>query len=309
MTVSAMRIIQLVLCFSVSAEAAEKIHLQVPAIIEISQGMDALRVMDLVELTERPGGDLDFLSLVVDLPASASTGKLSHQEMHQALRTALKQRPPTDEITFFVPGEVQLISKRGAFPRLRFQNELIGVLGEKCTDCRFQIEGVRGPMLVDPSQVPEFDFSKVGLVSSFLVPIPSAKKYVSGSLTVLRKTAVTTRWIEAGEKISAADVKMDWISSLRDLPQVFSVADLIGRELAISKSQFQAFRKSDFKKQNLVSQGQTVKALFETNVFEVTQALVAEQSGEQGEIVRLRSIDGKKTLLGRVVEAQTVRIE
>lgn len=278
---------------------------------EISLSAKQILLMDLVSFSESLEGAWDLLQTRIDFSEFPNPDfQMTHQGLHQKIRKSLGVQPWQDRVSFFVPSNVRFHHAPQAFPVQRFKNELVRHVLQQCEQCRVRVEEIKFPSGRWDGSL-QFDFSKVGVQRNFLASVLQRDQrfHISGSLLIQKQTYVSLRQLFPGDLLEDKDLRREWVSiSLGGLAD-WSLEDLVGRKMASAKSPMQAIAKSDLQKQLLVNSGQTVKALLQNESFEISQIFISEQSGERGDRVRLKSLDGKKTLSGQVVDHQTVRVD
>ncbi|MEI7973833.1 MAG: flagellar basal body P-ring formation chaperone FlgA [Bdellovibrio sp.] len=283
--------------------------LHVESLISISS--KNLILMDLVSFSENLEGAWDLLQTRIDfLEFPNPDFQMTHQELHQKIRRSLGIQDWQDRVSFFVPAKVRFQYNSQSFPVQRFKNELVRHVLQQCGPCRVRVEDIKLPFGRWDSSV-QFDFSKVGVQRNFLASVQQRdqKFHVSGSLLIQKQAYVSLRQLFPGDLLEPKDLRREWVSVSLGGFSDWSLDDLIGRRMATAKSPLQAIVKSDLQKQLLVSSGQAVKAILQSESFEISQILISEQSGERGDQVRLKSLDGKKILSGQVIDNQTVRVD
>jgi flagella basal body P-ring formation protein FlgA len=132
---------------------------------------------------------------------------------------------------------------------------------------------------------------------------------VTGHVSIKRNVPILAHRLEAGTKISAAD--LDWIQ----VPEERITADvvtepeqLIGRELRRDTVEGGILHSHDVMPPQLVKRGSLVTMKIETPYISMTAQGKAQQDGAQGEVVRVVNTQSNRTVEGVVIAPDTVEI-
>jgi len=199
-------------------------------------------------------------------------------------------------------------------------------LPEAAEDVHIQLaQPVRGLMVV-PSTRARVHFE--AQYSSAVLPLGKVRVDVTvvvhgeerGSVPVFldvrmrEQVAVCSRRIERGELLSKDNVYFDWrtLDSFKDyLPKAQAQA---GRRAKISLATGQVITRAEVEAvvaENplLVKQQGIVKMVARLGTFEVVTNGEALQDGRMGQLIRLRNLDSRSIVVGRVVDRSVVEIE
>lgn len=205
--------------------------------------------------------------------------------------------------------EVKLVN---GYSGAEFRRKLGNILSSQCADCRFNLVSVQDAN-VRLGSTWVIDETSVKPVGSFLVTLRSATAnttaWVAVQARVTREALVLKRSIPIGTKITAEDVETreadvshqnETPARLTDLAQVTAMRTLTAGH---------AIFPSDLKREDLVKRGQAVRLVAGTDEFEVSTNGTSEDSGRLGDVVKVKTADGTKSLVGTVTGSGQVRLQ
>jgi flagellar basal body P-ring formation protein FlgA len=126
----------------------------------------------------------------------------------------------------------------------------------------------------------------------------------------LTDLVVTTRPLERGEVIGAADV----VLQKRDLAGVTgkvsrSLGDVVGKQLKVGIRGNMPVRSDSLERVPLVKSGQMVTMVLESESLRVTMSGRVKSAGAEGDLVTVQNLSSNKDVPARVVDSQTVRVD
>lgn len=121
---------------------------------------------------------------------------------------------------------------------------------------------------------------------------------------------VTTRPVERGEVVAAADVAVQ----KRDLAEVGgricrSAEEVVGKRVRTGMRANVPVRSDWVEKVPLVKRGQMVTILLENESLRITASGQTKDAGGEGDTVMVRNLNSQKYVPARVVDMNTVRVE
>jgi len=207
-----------------------------------------------------------------------------------------------------IPEKIQIQRLRSA-SAAEIERKVENQLRLKCDDCEFQIFIDKLPTL--QANTWKIDASDAAIKNSLLVPLQADGKnlWVSLRLKTYKNIPVTTRLIPASQKIQSEDLelkRMD-ISNLKDgfLP----ISQMVGMSLIRSFSVGTPVGASDVKREMTIKKGQMIKALVENSDFEINVNALAEDSGYVGDVIKIRSSDTQKIMMGKIKNNNSVVVQ
>lgn len=125
----------------------------------------------------------------------------------------------------------------------------------------------------------------------------------------LADTVVTLRQIEHGAGISAADV----VLQKREITQnshlaARTVEEVIGKRARTTIRANQPVRADQVEKVPLISSGQMVTIIAETDVLKISLTGKARSSGAEGDVIRVQNLTSLKEIPARVIDRSTVQV-
>lgn len=125
-----------------------------------------------------------------------------------------------------------------------------------------------------------------------------------------RDAVVATRAIRTGEAIdpSVVAVRQVAVSDDRD-DFVTDISEVAGKIARRPISPGQPIWRTAVDEPTVIRRGQNVKLLVQLDGATIEAGAIAQQDGKAGDRIRVQVVDTRKTLLARVVDAQTVTLD
>ena len=125
----------------------------------------------------------------------------------------------------------------------------------------------------------------------------------------LADTVVTLRQIEHGVGITAADV----VLQKREITQnshlaARSMDEVIGKRARTTIRANQPVRADQVERVPLISSGQMVTIIAETDVLKISLTGKARSSGAEGDVIRVQNLTSLKEIPARVIDRSTVQV-
>ncbi len=231
------------------------------------------------------------------------------------IRARLRERKAASDLysrlglQVLLPNEFAVKQVHG-YSGQEFRRKLLNLLGATCHECQFEIKSVRdeGIHLTGDWSIDE---SAVKATGQLLIPITckGATAWLPVSLRSLRQGLVVKHTLGLGQKIIQDDVdeKMVDIAQLRDAPAM--TKDLEGSVLTRTVTAGQVIARSDLRREDLVQRGQSVRVIAGDDNIQITASGIAEQSGHQGDLVRVKASDSGRILSAVVTGSGEVRLQ
>jgi flagella basal body P-ring formation protein FlgA len=132
---------------------------------------------------------------------------------------------------------------------------------------------------------------------------------LNSRVLVSQEVVKTIRTIRKGEMISNDNIQLEtikterpWKNAIRSIDQALGYA--AGRNLPIGKILTQKF----LKKPALVNRGDKILILAEKGGMKITTPGILKEDGYEDGMVQVLNIESKKLIYGRLVDANTVRV-
>ena len=136
------------------------------------------------------------------------------------------------------------------------------------------------------------------------------KKYgVTGDFHLFQKVPVVLRNIAANEKIALSDLELQRKEVTFSPGYILQMDELIGRLLNAPIPQGDPIPVRVLKQINYVEKGQVIQAQFRGESFLVTSAVMAEQNGLLGDLVKVKNVESQKIFSGLVLGKGLVEVQ
>ncbi|MEK6772518.1 MAG: flagellar basal body P-ring formation chaperone FlgA [Bdellovibrionota bacterium] len=189
------------------------------------------------------------------------------------------------------------------------ERKILNQLQTQCNDCDFEIYIDKLPNIKAKNW--NVSVEELPIKTAFLIPVEAEGKklWVSVRVKTYKTVPVTTRWIPALQKIQPKDLelKRTEISNSKDgfLPMDQMLGATIMRSLPVGS----VVGASDLKREVTIKRGQILKAHVENPDFEMSVSAVAEESGYIGDIIKIKSSDSQKLMMGKIKDNNSVVIQ
>lgn len=265
------------------------------------------------------------------LPASIRTLQLfepmfSGEEKivtHAEMMRLLKEKIKTDEYganfpySFFISESIKIKAVKNSITENKLQKLILKAAIAKCLVCQFKIHDLKIPNIENKSELYSFELDTAnlkiagGFLLSLRMQFENQEKvvYITGGLQTKMPALISTRSISMGEKMRIEDFKKEEIEIVYAADALATEEDLKGRVLNKTLSLGRPVYKSDLKKEMVIGRGQIVRALSGNDAFEITNQMIAEESGAIGDTVKLKNPETLKMISGEVIEKGLVRIQ
>lgn len=186
-----------------------------------------------------------------------------------------------------------------------------------CAGCTIELQELHLPEIKTQQEILKvrLETKSIHQAGSFLLPLyietsqGNLHHWVTGRLSFFREGPVTTRMIPVGDRISSSDFTIQKINVTFAKDGAPLPPDLIGKLAGRTLNVGQPIFFGDLKKEPAALRGQMVKIIIGSESMEVTASGIAEENGNLGDRIKVKSSDTQKILSGLLVEKGTVRIE
>ncbi len=133
---------------------------------------------------------------------------------------------------------------------------------------------------------------------------------LQGKYYPLEEVSVPTRNISKGEEIKKEDLKKISVRSNRIKPQYVTEEDkLIGKEAKRAIKDGRMINEKDVGEKVIIKKGDVVTSVYKTKNMQITAKTEALSDGFISGKIEIMNIKSKKTMFGRVIDANTVEID
>ena len=307
------------ICFGLTARAAGRPEVSIPAEVEISQ-RELLRLGDIAEVQNGDEALLAMLNGIILRPDARELLLSQHfdaKEILQKMRSALEENPALKKQNpaFKVPSVVKVNFSTTPISRQEVVRKITNTLKTQCADCEYRITIQSTP--TPDSKVWDLDLAQLSGQGGFMLPIreggrdngSKSNKWISGTIRVSKLTPVTTRLIIQGERVQTQDLRMSMTDITFAKDGALRIEDIAGQLASRSLSVGSPVWSSDLKREPATKRGQIVKALLGDDTFEITTSLQAEDNGFIGDVIKLKNPETQKILSGLVIEKGVVKLQ
>lgn len=182
-----------------------------------------------------------------------------------------------------------------------------------CEDCRIEFKEVKIPKFAkeDLAEL-RINFQNLKWNGSFLLPIEflgQPQAFISGQVRIFRQGLVTKQALASMDAITADITSEEWIDVTFLKDRLVTAKDLNNVVAARGLPIRQALVRSDLRKPELVKRGQSIKIVYGNENFEVTTQMKAEESGAEGDLIKVKALDSAKVFSAKITESGAARIQ
>ena len=231
-------------------------------------------------------------------------------ELVAPLRKARSEVASFKYISLRIPQQVFVEVKPG-FSRSALERRLLNEMTAICTYCRFEIKSM-GPQADQLIGHWELDTSTVRLQNSLTIGLLDGHgktQWLPVSLRVFTKALVANKPLMIGAHATSEDFELKEVelNSFKETPM--TSIDSAGVTMARYMPMGSVLSFGDFKKDSAAKKGQIVRVITGSDDFEISITAVAEESGQIGELIRVKSMDSNKVLSTIVTGKNEVRLQ
>ena len=276
-----------------------------------------------------PEDSISLIDVEIDLVTTKDVGlalggnsikkvsSFTGREFSKIVKAALK-KTNFETVQLVVPENIELLLQKDLSKKY-FENKLLFYSALICPDCKFTVSDFRLPKLAAEQELAsvDFDFSNYRKLGSFVLPTKLTYKnttaidnsWTTGSIKGESLGLMTTKSLTQGTSLSSADFKKVWVDITNIQDGIATEVDLknmiSSRFLPINK----IILKGDLARALLIKKGQIVQVTSGDDRFEISKAMVAEDNGYFGELIKLKNAESNKIIMGRVSDAGKVVVD
>ena len=304
------------------AAVSEENVIQVRSVVEVDGSRPEIVLGDLVIAHGVSDAALDAIKNVrlADTPKAGESRSFTETGLEQVFRQHLRDHEAQsgEKIALRIPTRVTVVRKSFRLRPDDVHAELLNQLKEFCTDCTFEISGLQLPAL--PTTVATGSSWSMKLKhdmpkGNFSLPLEvtnddgSKRTYwITGTLTISRMVPVTTRALQAGERLQP----QDFATQLKDVTfandTAATAAELTTTVAARQLAAGQIVWRSALRREMAVKNGDIVKVMAGSDGWEVMIDGVAQGSGYIGDTVNVKIPRTQKLISGLLTEKGKVEV-
>jgi flagella basal body P-ring formation protein FlgA len=157
----------------------------------------------------------------------------------------------------------------------------------------------------DPQILPSRRFNLILRVDGRVV----GNLAVRGTLEVLAEVAVAAGDLRRGAVIDAQDIRIAELDLNNLRSPCFDMDELVGKRLKRGLRAGEAFERASVVFPPLVKRGEPVTITASKGALTVTARGLAQQDGQEGDMIRVRNISSNKDILCRITGSESVAVE
>ncbi len=216
-----------------------------------------------------------------------------------------------------IPDQVKVRAQRNYLHAGDLMREITDQAKLLCTGCTIEFDDLKVPELKLREEVLQtrLEVQNLKAAGSFLLPLQvetsqgKSVYWVTGRVSFYKEAPVAKRLIQAGERLTEADVEVKKINVSFAKDSAPALAELTGKITTHMITMGQPVLAGDLKREPAATRGQVIKILVGNDSFEVSSSGTAEEAGSIGDVIRVKSSDTQKLLSGVLVDRATVRVQ
>lgn len=215
-----------------------------------------------------------------------------------------------------IPSKIVIENQGIEFNKKEVEKKLRGIWKSSCSDCKFDqllmqlprvSESILGHSwtLVSDGKVPRRNFNYKVTFNT----LPARSFWVNGQVRVSQKVMVTKRAMGYRESIRPEDVSFEYrdISFANDSsPTIKDLKSVTTRRMMRAG---EIVWHGSLKKEKKVRRGDLVRAILSEGGFRIGMSGVAQEDGYVGKMIKVKSNQTKKILVGRVNEDGEIEVQ
>lgn len=280
--------------------------------------------LTLKELAVIHPGESEYRPLVtaledVDLgesPAPRTKAILLGPKILEAIEAA---NIPLEGFKYSIPKAIA-VEREGRSVTQQEVLEAVRDLIWKDKDLDLQIREVQWPMeQVIPMGVTQIRTARLGQPTAGKLPLrvevvvdesPSARFLATALVDDWREVPVPTRVVERGMLVSPEDIQLVRINLLQQPADIVaSAAQMIGKRAKSRLTPGETVRKNALDIPPVIEKGKKVNVLYRKGLLSATMSGIALEDGFDDGEIRIRNDASKRTVVGKVVDAETVSVD
>lgn len=299
----------------VSGFALARPEIIVPAQIEISHRPVLMLgdVVDLYGFSVKGQGILESIVLVENAKELSISQKIPSSEILSVLRQALKENEDLRSLnpSLKVPSEVKVSFSKTQISAQEVERKILNHLRTRCGQCDYSVSIQSVPAVESLDWT--MDYKQVSDKGGFLVPLrekgQASVKWISGTIKLSKLTPVAKRLILQGERLTDADIQFEMKDVTYQEASDLKIEEIAGQTASRNLSRGSLIQVRDLRREPAAKRGQIVKALLGDEGFEITLSMQAEDSGQIGDVIKLKNLENSKVFSGTIVEKGVVKLQ
>lgn len=307
-----MRLICLVLCMMFPMLALAKGEITVHPYSLILHGASIL-LGDVVEMRDVDPAIRDQLLKLplASAPAPGEKLEFSSVAISGLLRAALTKIASAPHL--LIPTKVVIERSTYIWEQAVVEKELISFWQTMCSGCQLEIDQLSMPAgqyeswtLSPRRELPRGGFSVAAQV------LKDGKPYtlwIQGNLIVRRSVPVAKRAIFFGERVQAADFDWHWRDVTFSQDGTPTADDIAGKRMKASVRADEILYDGMLEREKALHRGDVARVISGEDDWQVSINAIAQQDGDIGDTVTLKTVKSNKDLTGVVVAKDEVEIK
>ena len=209
-------------------------------------------------------------------------------------------------IKIVIPENVSLIHEDDVFNETNVKNRLVEVWKKDCKKCEFKFLSIDIPKLQVKSwtvdsyrKLPRGYFTQA--LKIHLKDGSEKIRWAKGKIEIYKKTPVLTRSVAIGERLKAADLKLELKNVTYHYSPIASLKSLVGSKTRRYLSENQIVWLTDVDIEKSVQRGDVITIKKSGTDWQLSTAGIAEQDGVLGDVIRVRGQSNRKLFSAKVL--------
>ena len=295
----------------------------VRSVVEIDEAKTEITLGDLIAgpTVSRTATEKLHHVRLADAPKPGESRSFTDSGLNDVFKPelAIIEKQTGEKFQLRIPSHVTVTKKRFHLDQAQVEKTLIENLKSICADCEFEVRGLNVPAIGSTlgadtqwkimlrSEIPHGSFS----LPIEVTETSGAKRsyWISGTLTVMRPVAVSTRSIAAGERLQPEDIVMQKKDVTFSQDTAVSEIDLATSIAAKPIGVGQIVWKSSLRRELAVKFGDPIKVTAGNDSWQITVDGVAQNAGYLGDVVRVKIPRTQKIVSGLLHAKGVVEVQ
>src|SRR3989338_2178014 len=133
---------------------------------------------------------------------------------------------------------------------------------------------------------------------------------VAADLRIMVPSVIAVNHIKKGETISEKDIQIEDRAIGRDASQIVTdLRDILDKQAMVDIERGEVITTNSAETMTLVSQGDVVNIVAESDMFRVAVKGVVRDKGRRGELVKVLNTSSNKVIYAKIIDSNTVKVE
>ncbi len=293
-----------------AVEASSKVEAILDSQVELSS-KKSYSWIDLVRVTKANNSILKKLAEIKLSPEifSSNNGTGVQSVARSRILKVIKNSELKDlGLLWQIPDTVE-IKLMDQISASEIERRLTNQLQAQCDSCDVEVFVGKVPTL--KARHWQINVTDLSIKNSLLIPLEADGKslWVSVRIKAYKNVPVTTRLIPALHKIQQGDLELKRLDMAQVKDGFLNIEQMTGMMMNRSLSVGTPVGASDVKREAAIKKGQLVKILIENEDFEIQSNATAEESGFIGDLIKVKSSDHQKLIMGKIKDNNSVVIQ